>query len=472
MPPFPLSIGTLHFVGIGGNGMSGVAEILHLLGYSVQGSDIGEGINVSRLRHAGVTVFNGHDSEHIGSARVVVVSNAVKNDNPEIKAARTRQIPVIHRAEMLAELMRSKQSIAVSGSHGKTTTTSMVACVLEAAGLAPTVINGGVMNACGSNAHLGLGDWIVAEADESDGSFLRLPSLVAVVTNIDAEHLGYWGTVANAREGYAQFVSNIPFYGMGVLCIDDPEVREMVPTLDRHIVTFGLDADADVRAEDIFYHKQGSTFTVSIYNKMDGCRRTLEPMSLNALGIHNVRNALAAVAIAIEMGIDEKTIQLALASVKGVQRRFTWVGEAYGVHIFDDFAHHPTEIEAVLEMAKQAGARNIIAVYQAATYSRTYSLSDRFSSCFHDAATVIVAEADAVDTLLAGGGRDLLVDGLRNHGHQNVISMFSSDCLAELVSKVSKPGDYVICMGVGSITFKAQALPQQLEALLHDSSHQ
>ncbi|MDO9711253.1 UDP-N-acetylmuramate--L-alanine ligase [Paracraurococcus lichenis] len=466
MRALPLTIGPIHFVGIGGIGMSGIAEVLHNLGYQVQGSDIAEGYNVTRLREAGIPVAVGHDAENLGAAQVVVVSTAVRKDNPEVQAARARLIPVVRRAEMLAELMRLKWSIAVGGTHGKTTTTSLVACVLEAAKIDPTVINGGIVNAYGTNTRLGSGEWMVVEADESDGSFLRLPSVVTIVTNMDAEHLDHWGTAEAMKDGYAQFVGNIPFYGFAVLCLDHPEVQAMIPKLDRRIVTYGFSPQADVRAEKLLTDRMGATFTVTVQDRLTGRARTMKPMRLPMLGQHNVQNALAAIAVGVEMEIDEETIRSALAGFKGVKRRFTRVGEAGGITVIDDYGHHPVEIAAVLKAARQAGARDVIAVVQPHRYSRLATLFEDFCTCMNDAGTVIVADVYAAgEALIEGMDKDALVEGLRARGHRSVVPLPGPDSLAEMVNAIAKPGDYVVCLGAGSITTWAHALPEQLQAL-------
>ncbi|MFO0401439.1 MAG: UDP-N-acetylmuramate--L-alanine ligase, partial [Alphaproteobacteria bacterium] len=420
MRALPISIGAIHFVGIGGIGMSGIAEVLHTLGYQVQGSDISEGANVARLRAAGIPVMIGHDAANLGNAQVLVVSTAVKRDNPEVAAARQRLIPIVRRAEMLAELMRLKWSIAIGGTHGKTTTTSLVAAVLEAARLDPTVINGGIINAYGTNTRMGSGEWMVVEADESDGSFLKLPAVVAVVTNMDPEHLDHWGTEEAMKEGYAQFVGNIPFYGFAVLCIDHPEVQAMIPRLsDRRIVTYGFSPQADVRADRVITDRMGATFEVTVTDRLSGRVRNMKPFRLPMLGQHNVQNALAAVAIAAEMGVDETTIRTALAGFKGVKRRFTRTGEAGGVTVIDDYGHHPVEIAAVLKAARQAGARDVIAVVQPHRYTRLASLFEEFCACMNDAGTVIVADVYAAgEAPMEGVDKDALVEGLRARGHR------------------------------------------------------
>jgi UDP-N-acetylmuramate--alanine ligase len=467
MRALPLSIGPIHFVGIGGIGMSGIAEVLHTLGYTVQGSDIADSANVQRLRAAGIPIAIGHDAANLGDAQVVVVSTAVRRDNPEILAARQRFIPVVRRAEMLAELMRLKWSIAVGGTHGKTTTTSLIAAVLEAARLDPTVINGGIINALGSNTRLGCGDWMVVEADESDGSFLRLPAVVAVVTNMDPEHLDHWGTEEAMREGYAQFVGNIPFYGFAVLCLDHPGVQAMIPRLsDRRIVTYGMSPQADVRAERVIMDRLGITFEVVVTDRPTGRSRGMKPMRLPMLGSHNLQNALAAIAVASEMDIPEETIRSALAAFKGVKRRFTRTGEAGGIVVIDDYGHHPVEIAAVLKAARQAGARDVIAVVQPHRYSRLASLFEDFCACMNDAGTVIVADVYAAgEAPIEGVDRDALVEGLRARGHRSVVPLPSPEALPEMIHAIAKPGDYVVCLGAGSITQWANALPARLAEL-------
>jgi UDP-N-acetylmuramate--alanine ligase len=466
MRALPLNIGPIHFVGIGGIGMSGIAEVLHNLGYTVQGSDIAEGYNIDRLREAGITVMIGHDAANIGAAQVIVTSTAVKRDNPEVVAARSRLIPVVRRAEMLAELMRLKWGIAIGGTHGKTTTTSLVATVLEAAKLDPTVINGGIINAYGTNTRLGEGEWMVVEADESDGSFLRLPAVAAVVTNMDPEHLDHWGTEEAMKQGYAQFVGNIPFYGFAVLCADHPNVQAMIPSIDRRLITYGFSQQADVRAERLITDRMGATFEVTVHDRATGRTRQLKPMRLPMLGQHNVQNALAAIAVGIEMDIDEGTIRSALAGFKGVKRRFTRVGEANGIQVIDDYGHHPVEIAAVLKAARQAGARDVIAVVQPHRYSRLKALFEDFCQCMNDAGTVIVADVYAAgEQKIEGFDRDALVDGLRSHGHRSVVPLPGPDSLPEMINAIAKPGDYVVCLGAGNITTWAAALPEKLTEL-------
>ena len=466
MRALPLSIGTIHFVGIGGIGMSGIAEVLNNLGYSVQGSDMAEGANIARLRAAGIAVTIGHAAENLGTAQVVVVSTAVKKDNPEVQAARMRMLPVVRRAEMLAELMRLKWAISIGGTHGKTTTTSLVAAVLEAARLDPTVINGGIINAYGTNTRQGAGEWMVVEADESDGSFLRLPSTVAIVTNMDPEHLDHWGTGEAMREGFRQFVSNIPFYGFAVLCVDHPDVQAMIPHLDRRIVTYGFSPQADVRAEKMLTDRLGATFEVVVQDRATGRARTLKPFRLPMLGAHNVQNALAAIAVGVEMDVPEDTIRAALAGFKGVKRRFTRVGEVGGITIIDDYGHHPVEIAAVLKAARQAGARDVIAVVQPHRYSRLEALFEDFCKCMNDAGTVIVADVYAAgEAPIEGFDKDALVDGLRARGHRSVVPLPGAETLPDMIHAIAKPGDYVVFLGAGTITNWAHALPEKLAAL-------
>ncbi|MCC7426118.1 MAG: UDP-N-acetylmuramate--L-alanine ligase [Alphaproteobacteria bacterium] len=467
MRALPLSIGPLHFVGIGGIGMSGIAEVLHNLGYSVQGSDIAEGYNVDRLRKSGIPVAIGHAAENLGEAQVVVVSSAVRADNPEVQAARARLLPVVRRAEMLAELMRLRWSVAVGGTHGKTTTTSMFAAVLESAHLDPTVINGGIVNAYGTNTRLGAGEWMVVEADESDGTFVKLPAVIAIVTNMDAEHLDHYGSVEAMKAAYHDFVSNIPFYGFAVLCIDHPEVQAMIPRLsDRRIVTYGFSPQADVRAERMITDRSGATFDVAFSDRVTGAHRLIKSLRLPMMGAHNVQNSLAAVAIALEMDIPEAAIRDAFAHFRGVKRRFTKTGEANGITVIDDYGHHPVEIAAVLKAARQAGAREVVAVVQPHRYSRVASLFEEFCACMNDASTVIVADVYAAgEAPIQGISRDALVEGLRARGHRSVVPLPGPEALAEMVAAIARPGDFVVCLGAGSITNWAHALPDQLKAL-------
>ncbi len=466
MKALPLSIGTLHFVGIGGIGMSGIAEILHNLGYKVQGSDVAENANVKRLIGLGVPVVIGHAAANVAEAQVVVVSSAVKPDNPEVVAARERLIPVVRRAEMLAELMRLKWSIAIAGTHGKTTTTSLVAAMLDAAQLDPTVINGGIINAYGTNARLGAGDWMVVEADESDGTFTKLPATIAVVTNIDPEHLDYWKDFSALRQGFHHFVANIPFYGFATLCIDHPEVQALIPQVpERRIVTYGFSPQADVRAVNLRLNGAGARFDATIDDR-HGETTTFRDLHLPLVGEHNVQNSLAAIAVAHEMGIDQATIRRALSGIKGVRRRFTRTGEAAGLTVIDDYGHHPVEIAAVLKAARSATQGGVIAVVQPHRYTRLKNLFEEFCTCFNDADAVIVAEVyPAGEPPIEGVDRDALVAGLRAHGHRRVVPLADPEGLAALVLELARPGDIVVCLGAGSITNWAYALPQAIERL-------
>ncbi len=467
MRELPLSIGTIHFVGIGGIGMSGIAEVLHNLNYSVQGSDLGDNANVKRLRSLGIPVAIGHREENLGEAQVVVISSAVKPDNVEVVAARKRLMPVVRRAEMLGELMRLKWSIAVGGTHGKTTTTSLIAALLDAAGMDPTVINGGIINAWGSNARLGGGDWVVAEADESDGTFLKLPATIAVVTNIDPEHLDHYGSFEALCAAFDAFVENIPFYGFAVLCIDHADVQAMIPRVsDRRVVTYGFSPQADVRGVDLESDADGMRFTVVITDRVADTSRTLEDLRLRMLGAHNVQNALAVVAIANEMNIEDAVLRKALAEFEGVNRRFTKTGSVDGITVIDDYGHHPVEIAAVLETARAATEGEVIAVVQPHRYSRLRDCFEEFCTCFNDADVVVVAHVYAAgEDPLEGFDRDALVDGLRARGHRSVVPVDRPEDLAGIVNDLASPGDLVVCLGAGSITAWANALPGALERL-------
>ncbi len=466
MRSLPLDIGTLHFVGIGGIGMSGIAEILHSLGYAVRGSDLAAGANVGRLRGLGIDVAIGHDAANVGDAAVVVVSSAVGSDNPEIHEARQRLVPVVPRAEMLAEIMRLKWGVAVAGTHGKTTTTSLVAAVMDAAGFDPTVVNGGIINAYGTNARLGAGDWIVVEADESDGTFVRLPATIAVVTSLDSEHMDHYGDFAALRAAFASFVQNIPFYGFATICIDDPEVQALIPEIsDRPVVTYGLSPQADVRATAIETGAAGSRFAVSATDRAAAAVRDLGEFELPMVGRHNVQNALAAIAVAMEMGVAADVVRRALAAFGGVKRRFTRTGVVRGVTIIDDYGHHPAEIAAVLSAARASAARNVVAVVQPHRYSRVRDLFDSFCTCFNDADTVIVADVyPAGEAPLPGIDRDALVRGLRMRGHRGVIPLENADALSGIVAETARAGDYVVCLGAGDITAWANGLPAALQA--------
>lgn len=464
MRAMPLDIGIVHFVGIGGIGMSGIAEVMQTLGYQVQGSDLVANANVKRLRDLGMTVFEGHRPENIERAEVLVISSAVKADNPEVKAARERMIPIVRRAEMLAELMRLKWAIAIAGTHGKTTTTSMVAALLEAAALDPTVINGGILNAYGTNARLGTGEWMVVEADESDGTFIKLPATIAVVTNIDPEHLDFYGDFDAVREAFRQFVENLPFYGFAALCIDHPEVQALIGRIqDRRIVTYGRSPQADVRAINVRFAEGGSHYDVVITSRMRGTTRTITDLRLPMPGEHNVQNSLAAVAVADEMGLTDEVLRRGLSDFKGVKRRFTKTGEFGRVSVIDDYGHHPVEISAVLSAARQAYAGRIIAVVQPHRYSRLRDLFEEFCKCFNLADTVVVTDVYAAgEQPIEGIDRDALIEGLRSHGHRHVVALEKPEDLARLSLELTQPGDLIVCLGAGNITNWANALPGEM----------
>ena len=457
-------IGPVHFIGIGGIGMSGIAEVLANLGYRVQGSDVAESANVQRLRARGVAIDIGHDSANLGDARVVVVSSAIARDNPELKAARERPLPVVRRAEMLAELMRLKQAVAIAGTHGKTTTTSIVAALLDAGGFDPTVINGGIINAYGTNARLGASDWMVVEADESDGTFVKLPADVALVTNINPEHLDHYGTFEQVREAFRQFVENVPFYGFAVMCMDHPEVQALIGRIeDRRVVTYGASPQADVRYADVRVDDGKSLFTALIRDRTDGTRRAVNNLSISMPGEHNVQNATGAIAVAHHLGLGDQAIVAGLAGFGGVKRRFTHTGTWNGVEIFDDYAHHPVEIAAVLSAARSIAAGHVIAVVQPHRFTRLRDLFDRFATCFNDADTVLVAPVYAAgEAPIAGIDRDALVEGLRHAGHRDARSLAGPEALADAVAGIARPGDTVVCLGAGSISQWATALPGEL----------
>ena len=466
MRTMPLTIGRIHFVGIGGIGMSGIAEVLNNLGYQVQGSDVAESANVQRLRDLGMPVVIGHDAANVAEAQVVVVSSAIKADNPEVAAAQMKMIPVVRRAEMLGELMRLKWAIAVGGTHGKTTTTSMIASLIDTAGLDPTVINGGIINAYGTNARLGDGEWMVVEADESDGTFTKLPATIAVVTNMDPEHLDFYGTFDVEKEAFRTFVQNIPFYGFAALCIDHPEVQAMIGQInDRRLITYGMSPQAEVRAENLRNRPGGVEFDVKIATRGE-TERTLDALLLPMFGAHNVQNALAAVAIANEMGIDDATIAKGLKAFAGVKRRFTKTGEVDGITVIDDYGHHPVEIAAVLTAARAVAQGKVIAVVQPHRYTRLRDLFEEFCTCFNDADMVVVSDVHpAGEAPIEGVDRDALIQGLRTRGHRQVTALEDPSDLAGVIHDIATAGDVVICLGAGSITGWAHELPDGLRAL-------
>jgi UDP-N-acetylmuramate--alanine ligase len=462
----PRDIGPVHFVGIGGIGMSGIAEVMVNLGYMVQGSDQSESANVKRLRDKGVKISIGHSAENLTGVRVVVVSSAIKPDNPELVAARAERLPVVRRAEMLAELMRLKSCVAIAGTHGKTTTTSMVAALLDADGFDPTVINGGIINAYGTNARLGTGEWMVVEADESDGTFLKLPADVAIVTNIDPEHLDHFKTFDAVQEAFRAFVENVPFYGFSVMCTDHPVVQSLVGRIEDHrMVTYGENPQADVRLVEVSHAGGTSLFTIVFRDRTGNFLHEIQNLALPMPGRHNALNATAAIAVAHELGIGDDVIRSALANFGGVRRRFTRTGMWNGVTIVDDYGHHPVEIAAVLRAARESTKGHVIAVVQPHRYTRLAALFEQFCTCFNDADAVIVAPVySAGEPPIEGIDRDALVQGLRKNGHRQVFALDSPDKLHLLVSSMTHPGDYVVCLGAGSITQWAYALPGELAA--------
>jgi UDP-N-acetylmuramate--alanine ligase len=467
MRSLPESIGPIHFVGIGGIGMSGIAEVLHNLGYRVQGSDLADGANTRRLAALGIRVRIGHAAENLDAAEVVVISSAVKEDNPEVAAARARRLPVVRRAEMLAELLRLRWAIAIAGTHGKTTTTSMIGALLETAGLDPTVINGGIINAYGTNTRLGAGDWMAVEADESDGTFTRLPATIAVVTNIDPEHLDFYGDFAAVQQAFETFIGNVPFYGFAVLCIDHPVVQNMIARLpERRILTYGLRPQADIRAVNVRLAQDGSHFDAVITDRASGDERRLDGLFLPMFGEHNVQNALTVLAIAEELGLGDDAVRQSLRNFAGVRRRFTKTGDWNGVAIIDDYGHHPVEIAAVLKAARAIVSGRVIAVVQPHRYTRLAHLFDGFCTCFNDADTVLVADVyPAGEAPIAGISRDALVAGLGAHGHRHAVALTEPAALAPFVRDLARPGDIVVCLGAGSITNWANALPRDLASL-------
>ncbi|MDP9809626.1 UDP-N-acetylmuramate--alanine ligase [Rhizobium tibeticum] len=463
----PKAIGLVHFIGIGGIGMSGIAEVLHNLGHRVQGSDQADSANVQRLRDKGIEVFVGHKAENLGDAEVVVVSTAIKKNNPELVAAREKLLPVVRRAEMLAELMRFRNAIAIGGTHGKTTTTSLVATLLDAGGLDPTVINGGIINAYGTNARMGEGEWMVVEADESDGTFLKLPADVAVITNIDPEHLDHYGNFDAVRAAFRQFVENVPFYGFGVMCLDHPEVQALVGRIeDRKVITYGENPQADVRFMNVRIDGARSIFDVEIRRRRTGQVIRLDNLVMPMPGRHNISNATAAIAVANRLGMSSEDIAKGLASFGGVKRRFTLTGEWNGVQIFDDYGHHPVEIKAVLRAAREACKGRVIAVHQPHRYSRLSSLFEEFASCFNDADSIFLAPVYAAgEDPIEGANSEALVSRIKSGGHRDARFLSSPELLPEMVAEIAKPGDFVVLLGAGSITYWAAALPKQLESL-------
>jgi UDP-N-acetylmuramate--alanine ligase len=469
-------IGTIHFIGIGGIGMSGIAEVMHNLGYSVQGSDVAEGYVIEGLRKKGIRVMIGHDAANLGDAAVVVTSTAIKRGNPEVELALEKRVPVVRRAEMLAELMRLKSTVAVAGTHGKTTTTSMIAALLDAGGVDPTVINGGIINAYGSNARLGESDWMVVEADESDGSFLRLDGTIAVVTNIDPEHLDHYGSFDKVKDAFVEFVENVPFYGAAIVCLDHPEVQAILPRVqDRRVVTYGFSAQADIRGENVQPCPGGNRFDVQVRTR-DGSVRRIEGIEMPMPGRHNVLNAMAAVGVALHMGIDDATIQTGFAQFGGVKRRFTRVGEIAvpgggAATVIDDYGHHPVEIKAVLAAAREGAKGRVVAVVQPHRFTRLRDLMDEFQQAFNDADVVYAAPVyPAGEVPIEGVDSAALVAGLRRRGHRAAAEVAGAQALAEVLAGDLKADDMIVCLGAGDITRWAAGLADAVAARLSEAA--
>ncbi|MGQ3178312.1 MAG: UDP-N-acetylmuramate--L-alanine ligase [Blastomonas fulva] len=460
-----VDIGTIHFIGIGGIGMSGIAEVMHNLGYKVQGSDIAEGYVIEGLRKRGIKVMIGHKAENLGDAAVVVTSTAIKRGNPEVDLALETRVPVVRRAEMLAELMRLKSTVAVAGTHGKTTTTSMIAAMLDAGGIDPTVINGGIINSYGSNARLGASEWMVVEADESDGSFLRLDGTIAVVTNIDPEHLDHYGSFDAVKDAFVEFVQNVPFYGAAILCLDHPEVQAILPRVkDRRIVTYGFSAQADIRGDNVVSIPGGNRFDVTVRER-DGSTRQISGIEMPMPGRHNVQNAIAAIAVGLQMGMQDSDIITGFAQFGGVKRRFTNVGNVDGITIIDDYGHHPVEIRAVLAAAREGVQNRIIAVVQPHRYSRLGDLMDEFQQAFNDADIVYVAPVYAAgEDPVEGVSAEALASGLKARGHRQARTISGPEELADLLAAEAQDGDMVICLGAGDITKWAAGLADAISA--------
>ncbi len=457
----PLSIGTIHLIGIGGIGMSGIAEILHSLGHKVQGSDLKENPNTLRLKELGIPVFIGHDANNLKGAAIIVPSSDIKPSNIELISAKEQNIPIIPRSEMLAELMRFKATVSIAGTHGKTTTTSLVGALLEAGDLDPTIINGGIINSLKTNAKIGEGNWMVVEADESDGTFIKLPSTIAVITNIDPEHMEHFGSFENLTRSFLRFAQQIPFYGFSVLCADHPVVRSLIPHItNRRYITYGVENEADCMASKVVALPTGMQFTVTYKTK------TLKDLHLSLHGHHNVLNCLAAIIVALELGISEKTIRQALGEFQGVKRRFTQTGVVQGITIIDDYGHHPTEISAVLKAARAVTKKHVIAVIQPHRFSRVKNLFPEFSRCFRDADQIIIAPIyGAGEAPLEGVDHKALEHAIKEHFKGPIYTIETPEELPPLIHKIASPGDYVICLGAGTISEWANQLPGHLEAL-------
>ena len=462
----PFGVGVVHFVGIGGIGMSGIAEVMHNLGYEVQGSDLSKNANVQRLNKLGIKTFIGHDPANIEGAEAVVISTAVKGSNPEVLAARAHHIPVVRRADMLAELMRLKWTISIAGTHGKTTTTTMVAALLDEAGLDPTVINGGVINAYGTNARLGEGDWMVVEADESDGTFIRLPTTIGIITNIDPEHLDHWGGFDDLRSAFDTFIENTPFYGFGIICLDHPEVQALVGRVtDRQLITYGTNPQADVRVENVSFDGGVARYDI-VFRQRGEAETRIADITLPMPGIHNVLNSLPAAIVARRLGASDLAIREGFKKFTGVKRRFTRVGEWNGVTVIDDYGHHPVEISAVLRAARNVASGKVIAVVQPHRFTRLRDLFDDFCACNNEADIVLVADVfTAGEAPIEGIDSAHLVKGIIAHGHRDARVLPGFEALPALIRELAEPGDYVVCLGAGDITTHTNQLVDKLEAL-------
>jgi len=461
----PGEMGPVHILGIGGIGMSAIAEILHAKGYTVQGSDQKDSANVRRLRAKGIRVFVGHDPVNLVGARYIVVSSAIKRSNPELEAARARGLPIIRRAEMLAELMRLYATVAVTGTHGKTTTTSLIAHVFERAGLDPTVITGGIINSWGSNARLGNGQWMIVEADESDGTFIKIPAQIGVVTNIDPEHLDYFKSVENMHREFEAFYRNVPFYGAAVTCIDHPVVADMIERLElrrdgRRLLTYGTQAGADLVLKSARVENGATFFDADLGPRVRGGQRAIRGWSVPLLGHHNALNALAAVAAASEAGIADEVVRKALFGFSGVKRRFQPTGTWNGVAVYDDYGHHPVEIAAVLKAARAGARGRVIAVVEPHRYTRVRDLFSEFAACFKDADSVILTPLYSAGELpIEGIDHASLAQAIRAAGHPAVFTVDSERGIAPALRRIAAPGDIVVCLGAGNSTEWAHALP-------------
>ncbi len=471
MNSFDKKFGLLHFIGIGGIGMSGIAEVLVNLGYKVSGSDLVENQNVSRLKNLGVNIFIGHKKNNVDEAAMVVVSSAINSNNEEILEAKRRRLPIVKRAEMLAELMRFKKSISVAGTHGKTTTTSLMAAILETADLDPTVINGGIINSYKSNAKIGSSDWMVVEADESDGSFIKLPTTNIIITNIDAEHLDYYGNFRALKEAFKQCINNIPFYGMAIVCLDNPTIQSILSEIeDKRIITYGISPQADYRAQNI-RSKDGRTFfTLEISPKVYSPTKNIDGLISNIPGIHNVQNVLAVCAMAIEMGIKTEVVKKALENFEGVNRRFSFLSSYRGIKIYDDYGHHPVEIRATLSAAREVSKNKVVAIVQPHRYSRLKMLFADFTTAFNDADTVFVTNiysaGEKEDKELT---KEHLISALIAAGHKDVRKYEDLEQLKFFLEKKLNEGDIVIFLGAGDITQYARKFSDLLKIEVKDN---